>query len=262
MPPRPTRPPDQLALFQGTPDTRSRLERALAALNLQAALADAPPDWLRPLKDMAWALEGHSPGSVDPERLAHIHQPGWPAPLEHTWQRLMGRALDGHGIPGVFHGEPAAAFLLRGGEEVRAEASIRRHLFHHPRDTHAWCVLAHFEPAWGAARCAWHGGPLLDGAARAAAAVRADGLSPPGDWLLVYAWFIGDLSMEQVRETLACEGSDEQARLPLAGQGRTFTTYVVQAEALRAAGGDPSSLLEALERISPPAARRYARRRE
>ena len=120
-----------LPLFSGPHLPRFRFEKALDRLDLEAAVEDAPAECRDGVARMAGVLKGKSPARADLDALLRCRQPAWPPILERTWQRLVGRRLDTHGIPGTLDGEPAAAFLLRGGEEARAERSLRRHLAHH-----------------------------------------------------------------------------------------------------------------------------------
>ena len=252
---------EQLDLFSGPHVASFRFERALEALDLDAAAADAPADQRDAVTDLAQALRGRSPGRADLERLTAARREHWPALLERTWQRMVGRALDGRGIPGVLEGEPAAAFLLRGGERERAERSVQRHLAHHPADPAAWAVVSAFQPLWGALRCAFHGGPLLEPIEDLAYEIESDELGPVQSWLPAYGWLLRKLALAQVEETLTAEGRLDQGPLPIAGDGKAFSVFLVWAERARLAGRGPTPrAIEARRRMratSEVAFRRY-----
>src|SRR5260370_13394714 len=120
---------DDLPLFHGPHIPRIRFEQALNSLDLHAAAAAAPHPWQAAVEALAAVLDrAGTPARIDVEALARRRCDGWPAALEETWQRLMGRSLDGRGVPGTYEGELAAAFLLRAGEHARARDSLLRHL--------------------------------------------------------------------------------------------------------------------------------------
>jgi hypothetical protein len=85
-----------------------------------------------------WSSVSRQKSAVDLDALVRCRSADWPAVLERTWQRLVGRRLDAHGIPQTLDDQPAAAHLLRGGERERSWKSIGRHLQHHPRDARGW----------------------------------------------------------------------------------------------------------------------------
>jgi hypothetical protein len=251
-----------LPLFSGPHLARFRFEKALDRLDLAAAVEDAPPEWRDDVARMAGVLKGRSPARVDLDALLRCRQPTWPPVLETTWQRLVGRRLDAHGIPRTLDGEPAAAFLLRGGEEARAEQSLRRHLSHHRRDVRAWELMARFAPALGAARCAFHGGPVLDAAGRILDLIREDEIEPPGPWLLPYAWLTRDVDLGDIRDALEAEAVLSRPPLTIPGDARAFAWYLLDAGG-RPFGRDSVGVVEArerLQRISPVAFRRYLAR--
>ena len=246
-----------LPLFGGPHVPKVRFERALEALDLRGAVADAPEEVRGAVAEMAAAVEAR-----DLERLVCCRQEGWPALLERTWNRLVGRHLDGRGIPRVLSGEPAAAYLLRGGEAERARDSLGRHLEHHPRDVKGWALFAHFAPLLGAARCAFHGGPVLEVAEDLSAQVSEDELSPVGPWLLAYGWFSRALELADIAQALEAEGLLYEPPLPLPAEPRAFTWYLLDAGG-RALGPKSVGVVEArrrLQRISPTAFRRYLAR--
>ncbi len=251
-----------LPLFTGRHIPAFRYQRALERLDLRAAAADAPAEWRAVVLEMAAAVEGTSLARADLDRLRRCARTGWPAVLERAWQRLVGRSLDGYGIPRTLDGEPAAAYLLRGGEHERAAHSLRRHLAHHPRDAAAWAFQAHFEPVRAAARCAFHGGPVLDAAGPVLDLVREDDISPPGPWLLSYAWFSRAIDLDEIAHALTAEGILTRPPLLIPGDARAFAWYVLDAGG-RPFGGDAVGIVEArerLQRISPAAFRRYLAR--
>lgn len=254
---------DELPLFSGPHIPAIRFERALARLDLRAAAQDAPAEWRGALVEMASVIEAtQSRSRAGREKLLGCRRPGWPDAIDRVWQRLVGRHLDGQGIPGVLDGELAAAFLLRGGETERAKQSLLRHLEYHPTDVHAWELFTHFDPIRGAARCAFHGGPVLDCATHLLDLVEEDELAPHGPWLLSYAWFSGDVDLNEIGSALRAEGSLKVPPLPVAGDGAAFAWYLVDAGGLPLAATSVG-VVEArrrLQRISPIAFRRYLAR--
>ncbi len=251
-----------LLLFTGPHIPAIRYQRALERLDLRAAAADAPADWRMAVLQMAAAVEGTSPARADLEQLRRCARDGWPAVLERTWQRLVGRCLDGYGIPRTLDGEPAAAYLLRAGERERAAHSLQRHHAHHPRDAAAWALKARFEPVRGAARCAFHGGPVLDAAGPALDLVQEDELDPPGPWLLSYAWFGRAIDLDEIAHALTAEGMLRRPPLLIPSDARAFAWYLLDAGG-RPFGPDSVGVVaarERLQRISPVAFRRYLAR--
>ena len=251
-----------LPLFTGPHVPRIRFERALERLDLAAAVADAPAGWREAVAALAAVLEGRSPGRADLDSLLRCRRADWPPALERTWQRLVGRRLDAHGIPRTLDGEPAAAFLLRGGDRKRAQESLRHHLTHYPRDARAWELMAQFEPVLGAARCAFHGGPVLDAAGHVLDLIREDEIEPPGPWLLPYAWFTRDIDLDHIRRALEAEGMLTRPPLLVPGDARIFAWYLLDAGG-RPFGRDSVGVVEArerLQRISAVAFRRYLAR--
>ncbi len=253
-----------LPLFEGPHVPHIRFERALDRLDFVGALPDAPVQWRDGLEELAAALaEAGSPARVDLGRAVACRRAGWPEVIELAWQRLVGRRLDAHGIPGTLAEEPAAAFLLRGQEPERAYESVRRHLRHHPRDARAWEVLAHFEPLRGAVRCAFHGGAVLDAAGHLIDAVMEDEVGMVGPWLLAYAWFDQAIALDEVAAAIEAEGLAGRPPLPTPRDGRAFAWYLVDAGGRSLLGTDSLGVVEARRRlqvVSPPAFRRYLRR--
>jgi hypothetical protein len=252
-----------LPLFDGPHIPDIRFRNALARLDLHAAIADCPEEWRDALREMAeaWSPEA-KPGRADQERLLHCRRSGWPDVFERTWQRLVGRCLDSHGIPGVLDGTPAAAFLLRAGESERARRSLDRHLAAHPHDWRAWAVLVHFDPVRGAVRCAFHGGPVLEAAGDLIDMVLEDEFDPVGPWLLSYGWFTGQVFLDEITHALAAEGTLARPPLPLPNDARAFAWYLLDARG-RPIGRDSVGVVEArrrLQAISPAAFRRYLRK--
>jgi hypothetical protein len=252
---------EELPLFAGPHVPAVRFRNALERLDLRAAIADCPDEWRDALREMA---EAWSEGArrADLERLVGCRRPGWPEAVERTWQRVVGRCLDSHGIPGVLDGEPAAAFLLRGGERERARRSLDRHLASHPRDWRGWALLVEFEPVRAAARCAFHDGPVLDAAGDLSDMVREDELDPAGPWLLPYAWFAGEISLDEITRALHAEGILARPPLPVRNDARAFAWYLVDAGGRRLGPGSVG-VVEArarLQAISPIAFRRYLRK--
>jgi hypothetical protein len=249
-----------LPLFTGSHVPRNRFLRALDRLDLHAALADAPTEWREAVEALAAALGSTGPGRAELARLVACRRAAWPSDLERAWQRLVGRCLDSRGIPGSLDGEPAAAFLLRGGDREQAARSIRRHLERHPRDVVGWQVLAKFEPVRGAARGAFHGGPVLDEHAGALLDLIAeDEHDRPGAWLLSYAWFMRAIDLDEIGRALAAQGILSRPPLLLPGDAYAFAWYLLDAGG-RPLGRESVGVVEArqrLQHISPPAFRRY-----
>ena len=249
-----------LPLFAGLHVRAVAFGQALDRLDLEAAVPLAPGGWGEAVAALASAVAGRSPGRADLDCLVAARPPeGAPALIERTWQRLVGRCLDGHGIPGVLDGEPAATFLLRGREPERAEASVRRHLLRHPTDASGWAVLAHFDPVRGAARSAFHGGPLLSAVDDLAEQVDDDELEPVALWVLPYAWLARRLGLDDLRAALEAEGLAASPPLPIPGDPRAFSWYLLDAGG-RPLSADQVGVPEArrrLKQISPAAFRRY-----
>lgn len=253
----------QLPLFDGPHIPAIRFRNALARLDFRAAIADCPEEWRDALREMAeaWSPEG-SPSRIDQERLLRSRRSGWPDVFERTWQRLVGRCLDSHGIPGVLDGTPAAAFLLRAGEHERARRSLDRHLASHPRDWRAWAVMVHFESVRGAVRCGFHDGPVLDAAGDLIDMVHEDELDPVGPWLLSYGWFTGQVSLDEINCALAAEGTLARPPLPLRNDAHAFAWYLLDARG-RPLGRESVGVVEArarLQAINPAAFLRYLRK--
>jgi hypothetical protein len=253
---------DDLPLFYGPHVPGVRFRNALERLDLRAAVADCQDEWRDALREMAEAWS-EGAGRADVPRLVNCRRSGWPEVFERTWQRLVGRCLDSHGIPGVLDGEPAAAFLLRGGERERARRSLDRHLASHPRDWRGWKVMAEFDPVRAAARCGFHDGPVLeDKAGDLIDMVREDELDPVGPWLLTYAWFTGEISLDEITGALQAEGTLARPPLPVRNDARAFAWYLVDAGGRRL-GLESVGVVEArsrLQAISPVAFRRYLRK--
>jgi len=252
-----------LPLFHGPHIPQIRFERALERLDLRAAAIDAPEPWNVAVAEMAAVLERAGGGArLDVEDLTRCRRDGWPAAVERTWQRLMGRALDGRGVPGTHAGELAAAFLLRGGERERARTSLLRHLRYHPRDVRAWELFTAFDPVRAAARCGFHGGPLCEAAGDLIDLVREDGLRPVERWLLSYAWFGGHVDLDEIRHALAAERMLPRPPLAVPGDARAFAWYLLDAGGQRYVG-QSVGVIEArrrLQSISDAAFRRYLAR--
>lgn len=248
-----------LPLFTGDHIAAIRFQRALDRLDLAAAAIDAPLEWHEAVAELRDALGACTAAGADLAALCRARREGWPAAVERTWQRLVGRHLDGRGVPGVLDGELAAAFLLRGGERERAERSLRRHLSYHPRDVRGWQLLAEFKPVRAAARCAFHRGPVLEAAWELVDRIAEDELSPPEDWLLSYAWFARAVDLDEVAAALAAENLLAIPPMPLPGDGRAFARFLLEAGGRRF-GPDSLGVIaarERLQRISPAAFRRY-----
>jgi hypothetical protein len=249
-----------LPLFHGPHIRQIRFERALECLDLRTAAEAAPEEWKAAVEEMAVVLEhAGSPVRAKVEDLVRCRREAWPRAVERVWQRLIGLNLDGRGIPGTYGGEVAAAFLLRAGETKRAHRSLRRHLHHHPRDVRGWELLASFEPVRAAARCGFHGGPLLDTAGELIDLVCEDGLQPVEHWLLSYAWLTRQLRLDEIRDALDAEHMLAVAPFAVPGDARAFAWYLLDAGGQRYVG--PSvGVIEArqrLQRISEVAFRRY-----
>jgi hypothetical protein len=251
-----------LPLFEGAHIPRIRFENALERLDLRAARADAPVALCEDVAAMAAAVGAGGPARADLDALVRCRSADWPAVLERAWQRLVGRRLDAHGIPQTLDDQPAAAYLLRGGDRERARKSVGRHLQHHPRDVRGWEVFASFEPVLGAARCAFHGGRLLPAAGDLIDAVTEDGLKPVEPWLLSYGWFAHQLALDDIAQALEAEQLIRQPQLLVPGDAKAFAWYVLDAGG-RPFGPDSVGVIEArkrLHRISPAAFHRYLAR--
>jgi hypothetical protein len=253
----------ELPLFHGPHIRQIRFERALECLDLRTAVEAAPAEWKAAVEEMAAVLErAGSPVRAAVGDLVRCRRDAWPAAVERTWQRLIGLNLDARGIPGTYGGEVAAAFLLRAGEPERAHRSLQRHLHHHPRDVRGWKLLANFEPVRGAARCGFHGGALLDAAGELIDLVCEDGQQPVERWLLTYAWFAQQVSLDEIRDALAAEHMLAVAPLAVPGDARAFAWYLLDAGGERYVGRSVG-VIEArqrLQRISEAAFRRYLAR--
>jgi hypothetical protein len=251
-----------LPLFSGGHIPRIRFERALERLDFEAALLDAAAEWRDAVAVMRDAVGASGIAGADLAALRRVHAAGWPAPLERAWLRVVGRHLDAHGVPGVLDGELAAAFLLRAGERERAESSVRRHLSYHPCDARGWRILAEFEPLRAAARCAFHGGPVLDVAGELLDAISEDEVSPVGDWLLAYAWFARAVGLDDLAAALWAEGILAAPPMPMPGDGRAFTWFLLDAGGRPLGPGSKGVVAarERLQRVSPVAYKRYLRR--
>ncbi len=252
---------EQIKLFEGAHVPQVQFENALLALDLCKASAHAPGQWKAVVEQMAMAVEGDRPAPVALDALLEARRDDWPDYLERTWQRLVGRALDERDLPGVLHGKPAAAFLLRGGDMEMARSSVERHLEYHPRDPEAWKVLSVFEPVWGAIRCAFHGGPLLEPLDELVDEIESDDLSPVGDWVLPYAVLTGKLWLQRLGQVLEVEGLLEPAFQPVPGSARAFAFFLYEAERARLRTGKlDARVLEArrgMKKTSAVAFRRY-----
>jgi hypothetical protein len=246
-----------LSLFDGSHIPRLRFERALAGLDLEAALADAPAACRAPLLEMRAALGQRSIADGDLDALVRCRRKNWPAEIERTWQRLVGLRLAASSVPGTLDGEPAGAFLRRGGDHDAARQALERHLRTSPRDVGVWEVLAAYDPIRSAARCAFHGGPVLEQLVGTLLdAIEEDELQPAAPWLLVFAWFDHQLALPDLAAALEAEGLNE-APAPTAGDARAFAWHVVQAGA-----GTSTDTRRVLKQISPAAFRRYLARIE
>lgn len=242
--------PIDLPLFSGAHVPAVRFARALDELRLMDAMEDCPPPWREALGAMIEATE--LAGRHDLDRLLAARLPGWPEELERAWQRLVGRRLDGRGIPSVHAGEPAAAYLFRGGETQRGLKSLMRHLDRHPADVVAWALAVPFVGALAVARLAWHGGAILPEAGRWVEAIEEDEQPDPAAWMLAYAWFAGDLGLADLEPATRLMPRP----LLLPGDGRAFTWHLVDLQAER----DPMQVRRRLKQISPAGLRRYLER--
>ena len=238
-----------LPLFTGQHVPRNRFLRALDRLDLQGALADAPAEWRDAVEELAAVLGSAGPARADLRRLVACRRAAWPRDLERAWQRLVGRCLDAHGIPGALDGEPAAAFLLRGGDRGQAARSIRRHLERHPRDVAGWRILTAFEPVRAAARVAFHGGPVLDEhIGPLLDLIAEDEHRQPGAWLLSYAWFARAIDLDEVGRALAAQGILSRPPLLLPGDAYAFAWYLLDAGGRRL-DRESVGVVEARERL-------------
>ena len=248
-----------LSLFFGPHVASFRFEAALEALDLDVALADCPDDQRQGLDVLCLAAAG---GRSALDALVAARRPDWDARIEPAWQRLVGRALDGRGIPGVLDGEPAAAFLLRGGEQDRARQSLDRHLARKPADARAWALAVSFQGVLAAVRCVYHGGPLLPEVEPLRDLVEEDEQPEVEHWILAYAWLGGEVGLADLAAALTA--ARQTRPLPLPGDGAAFAWTIVEAQDFRGSGLalDPD-LVRArrrLQRISPAAFRRYLAR--
>jgi hypothetical protein len=132
----------------------------------------------------------------------------------------------------------------------------------HPRDVRAWELQALFEPVRGAARCGFHGGPLLEAAGNLIDLAREDEVEPIAPWLVSYAWFAHRIDLEEVRRALDAEGMLSRPPLPDPNDARAFAWYLLDAGGRRYVG-ESVGVIEArarLQRINAPAFRRYLAR--
>jgi hypothetical protein len=90
----------ELPLFHGPHVPAVRFRNAMEDLDLRAALSGCPAEWSGVLREMA-AAQKSAGGRPDRKQLLNARRDDWPELFERTWQRLMGRALDSRGIPGV-----------------------------------------------------------------------------------------------------------------------------------------------------------------
>ncbi len=250
-----------LSLFDGEHLASRRLEQALEALDLAAAAAVAAQPWPRVIGQLAAAVGEGSPGRAELEALLAAHESDWPDWLERLWQRLVGLRLDGRGFPGVLDGQPAAAFLLRGGERDRGIQSLSRHLQRHPTDAVAWRIRAELGDRVAAVRCAWHGGRLLLAVRDLVDLVEVDEQEEVAAWLLPYAWLSRWIDSAELRAALSAEGLLDALPMAIPGDARAVARYMLWAEEHRLAGGGPTTTAvhdrRRMKRISPVAFQRY-----
>ncbi|MBN1334396.1 MAG: tetratricopeptide repeat protein [Deltaproteobacteria bacterium] len=251
----------QVLLFSGPHVPETRCRDALDRLDIPAALADAPEAWHAPLAALGGALGSRGSGPHAVERLVACHGSGWPPEVERAWQRLVGRSLDHPSKPRSWDGDPAAAFLLRGGETDAARASLDQHLRVHPADASAWHVMARIVPLPAAARCAFHGGPVLPPLDDLVDLPEEDAVAPISRWMISYA-FIADLVPRTVLEdALRAEDRFDAVPLAMPGDATAFAWYLVAEEKRRATpmpgGVGPMVARRALQQISAPTFRRY-----
>ena len=125
-----------------------------------------------------------------------------------------------------------------------------------------WELLVSFEPVRAAARCGFHGGPLLDAAGELIDLVSEDGLQPVERWLLNYAWFARQVHLDEIRDALDAEHMLAVAPLAVPRDARAFAWYLLDAGGQRYVGRSVG-VIEArqrLQRISEVAFRRYLAR--
>jgi len=246
-----------LPLFDGPHVPRVRFRNAMARLDLWGALADCPTRWRGVLQAMARAWAPRDGGACDREALIDCRRADWPEEIEQAWQLAVGRSLDSEKIPAVAGGEPAAAFLLRAGEREEARVSLERHLAARPRDWSGWALMAELKPIRGAARCGFHGGPVLEAAGDIVDLVEDDGLEPVAEWILPYAWFVGALSMVEIQKAVSAEVGVDPPAVTI-GDARAFAWYLCAAT-VPSFAGESLPVLRARQRlksISPVAFQR------
>ena len=251
--------PGQLDLFLGPHVPQVRFEGALDRLDLDGALPCAPEEWRE--ATAAFAAAARIPARrprMAALGAARVH--GWPAALERAWQRLVGRALDRRPTPETWQGEPAGAYLLRGGEEDAATLSLHAYLAAHPSDAVAWATLSALDPFPAAVRAAFHGGPTSPVLEPACDAMEEDGIPPSRGWTLVYALLTRLIGDPVVEAALAAEALDGTRPLPVRGDGLAFAIYLLEAEQVRRTGElgpDEIRVRRALQGIHPGAFQRY-----
>ncbi len=247
---------DDLPLFQGPHLAAVRFQQALARLDLEAAVRDSPEALRESIQGLRLALRRGSVASRLSALLA-ARQPDWPPELDEAWNRLVGQRLDGT-RPELLDGQPAAVYLLRGGDEQGAHESIGRHLAHRPTDAAAWSFAARWLGEVALVRAAFHGGPVPPELRPLADQVEEDEQSPVGRWLLPYAFLAGKLDTDEVKDALDAERISQP--LPLAGDGAAFAWYLVELFHERKSGGAGGPReIEArrrLQKISAPTLRR------
>ncbi len=250
-----------LPLFSGPHVPRVRYERALDRLDLDAALADCAPELTPLLTALADATRNRTPARFDLDSLLATQCADWPDEVERVWQRLVGLRLDAKRPPGTLYGEPAAAFLQRGGDAVRARASLTRHLGAQPADALAWALAVDSEGARAQVREAFHGGPITRVPRVIVDAAEVDGNALNGGWVLAYAWLTRLVNTGEIAAALDAAGKRLSRPLPLQGDGTAFAFYIVETEQLRDQDVNLGPALvdgrSRLQRISPAAFARF-----
>jgi hypothetical protein len=251
----------QLNLFHGRHIAEQRCQEALDRLDFTAALSDAPADWEPALSAIHAAVASRAARPKDAQKLLSCHDPSWPVWIERAWQRLMGRALDSGRNGETASGEPAAAYLLRGGEVEAAEISVGRFLSRHPCHAVGWRILARIRPMPASARLAFHGGEVLPPLSDLAELAEEDEMLPVPRWLLSYAFIAERLARSELEDALRAEGLFDQPPLPIPGDAVAFAWYLVAEEQTRTSpmpgGISPVAARRALKRISPLVFRRF-----
>ena len=225
--------PNQMSLFAGAHLTENPYRDALNRDDLEAAVKVAPTIWRDATAALLHALRATTPEARVAALQAVSHELA--ERLKPVWYRLVAQSLDKHTPVGICDGQPAGWFWMLGERPDLARKSLHRHLAVRPTDVPAWQLLAKWEPDRASARCAFHGGPVLDEAAPVLKELEADEL-PAGPWLLPYAWLLGRVGDNEVREAVQAEELHRKVPMPLPDDAKAFTAWMEVAREQRRRG--------------------------